>query len=323
MKVWPATALLVLAKSARGDQAHTGVPPQEMMQVLHKHNELRCQHGSPPLVWDGELASGAQRWADEGQFGPSGMAGENVAWGPIPRGMNATTFWYSEIKATQPYGITMGNVSGTERYAQVVWRDTSKIGCGTSSRLHIVMWVCWYAPPGNTANYTEQVLRPSKKLEECLYEKHTPTVAADAVAQEFTWAFQGNAPCTESGYIRAVACQDTADPSLCASDQFVVVDFGVSSSAAGLPTGSIEDQIFAIESASIADKRAPVLLQIDILTGNVVFESRKLDVDGALVFKQKASGSNLKLRMRADGYGEVVSTSCSGRLYIVCNQRLG
>ena len=46
-------------------------------------------------------------------------------------------------------------------YTQMVWKDTTKIGCGEASNTDVTYLVCRYTPPGNypgdTAYYENQL----------------------------------------------------------------------------------------------------------------------------------------------------------------------
>jgi hypothetical protein len=160
----------------------------EMQQVLDKHNVYRCMHGVPLLTWDDAVAANAQAWADNGVYEHSSneqrvingeQCGENLAWGyPQYSGTESTVAWYDEIKYTDPCGTATsmqdshpaGEAIG--HYTQVVWRGSTKLGCGkgrsTVNANSGDFWVCQYCTAGNYAGQFEQnVNAPIKSWSEC------------------------------------------------------------------------------------------------------------------------------------------------------------
>merc|ERR1712172_331910 len=86
--------------------------------------------------------------------------------------------WYSEIEHTSPYGLAQS--SSTEdgetvgHYTAVVWKSTTKLGCGTAEFMHHSgtvrdYWVCQYGSSrGNTNGlFGDNVLAPIKSEAEC------------------------------------------------------------------------------------------------------------------------------------------------------------
>ena len=78
--------------------------------LLLRHNQLRCIHGAPPLVWNEAVAASAQAWADRGIFehspdsnkiaAPAGPAGENVGtaeWDDTSGDAQAWTYFMGDI----------------------------------------------------------------------------------------------------------------------------------------------------------------------------------------------------------------------------------
>ena len=150
-------------------------PPRFFSGVLNAHNRIRAKHNLKPLKWSDKLAKYSQEWADHlgrGQsckmYHRSGSPpyGENlfissaVIWTQdnkeVSRERNrvgirdVVKVWTDEEKwfnyktnSCQP-GQQCGH------YTQVVWRETSEVGCavkycGDQSQ----NWVCSYNPPGN------------------------------------------------------------------------------------------------------------------------------------------------------------------------------
>merc|ERR1719428_2474093 len=135
-------------------------------------------HGVPCMTWNEEIAKNAQKWADAtgGQMKHSDKAsrsdvggfaylGENLAFGDGVAGAKAVEMWYSEIKDTDGGKVT-GFDHKTGHYTQNVWKASIALGCGEKGKLV----VCQYGPGGNSGNYAENVLPPTKSEDVCQAE---------------------------------------------------------------------------------------------------------------------------------------------------------
>ena len=140
-------------------------PPSNAVEtrLLAAHNTERARVGTPPLRWAGNLEAEARVWAralidsnrfehDPAQHGH----GENLwtGWGGrvwTPEEMIGE--WIAE-KANYRHGV-FPNVSRTGRwsdvghYTQLIWRDTTHVGCAVETRGDRSVLACRYAPPGN------------------------------------------------------------------------------------------------------------------------------------------------------------------------------
>lgn len=136
---------------------------------LNAHNEKRAKHCAPPLEWSATLAKVAQTWAEQLKakgcaFGHSNnnKYGENLAAGTIGALDPETTvgMWYDEIKL---YKFPNGGFSlKTGHFTQVVWKSTTKVGCGHVQCNGNDIYVCNYDPPGNwERQYSKEVLPTS------------------------------------------------------------------------------------------------------------------------------------------------------------------
>jgi len=159
--------------------------------ILDMHNELRSrvakgeEAGQPKasdmraLVWNNELEAVAQRWADQCTFGHDSnramldgtSVGQNAYMSmssqvstseEMMRTMdNAVTAWYNEV--TNP-GFDPADIQpfkfgyGTGHYTQVVWAETSQVGCGwayySEGGWQRSLVVCNYAKAGNYIGQT-------------------------------------------------------------------------------------------------------------------------------------------------------------------------
>merc|ERR1712190_573524 len=87
--------------------------------------------------------------------------GENLASGVTDA--RAVDMWYREIDHTNG-GLTNAYSSATGHYTQVVWRETSRLGCGIQGTL----LVCQYGTTGNMrGEFQRNVLAPSRGEEPC------------------------------------------------------------------------------------------------------------------------------------------------------------
>jgi len=145
-------------------------------ELLDRHNAYRCMHEAAPMTWDGTIAEVAQSWADKGKFehAPDRVRtdvagfrylGENLAWNL--KGGEAVDRWYDEIACTSPKGKVASLSQGVCRpghYTQVVWKSTTKLGCGYAND----MTVCMYGPAGNyRGKFDDQVPMPTKTAAQC------------------------------------------------------------------------------------------------------------------------------------------------------------
>ncbi|GMM35912.1 hypothetical protein DASC09_032370 [Saccharomycopsis crataegensis] len=136
--------------------------------ILYEHNAKRALHGVPDLTWNDTLATYAQNYADEytcpsdGSLVHSGGPyGENLASG-YASSFAVVDAWYAEIK---DYDFATAGTDGfsesTGHFSQVVWKDTTDLGCGykkcgTSFGYYVI---CSYYTAGNVIgeDWTEEV----------------------------------------------------------------------------------------------------------------------------------------------------------------------
>jgi hypothetical protein len=155
------------------------------------HNAVRAMVQTtpalPPMVWSPTLAAYAQDWTDNlaktacaqprhrsSQELQAKGYGENLAVAggsrpPMTTAQFAVDGWAGEV-ACWTYGtFSAPGYGGTEKcdpacyqklnsdgcghYTQVVWRNSTQLGCGvsscTSGGVTYDIWICNYAPPGN------------------------------------------------------------------------------------------------------------------------------------------------------------------------------
>ncbi|CAH9071543.1 unnamed protein product [Cuscuta epithymum] len=138
-------------KSAIGSQKSAVIN-----QFVDGHNRARASVGVPPVSWNESVAAyaeayAAQRAGDCEMEHSEGPYGENIAegYGEL-KASDAVNMWVGE----RPYYDHASNscTGGEEcgHYTQVVWRDTTSIGCAREVCRNGWMFVtCNYYPPGN------------------------------------------------------------------------------------------------------------------------------------------------------------------------------
>lgn len=139
-------------------------------QILDAHNKERAGLGLPPLTWSKELAEDAADWArhlaEIGRLEHSDpkdrgghRVGENLCMGTAGGYTPAVMVegWIAEkrdfLYGTFPAvtGAASGDWHLVGHYTQVVWRNTTEIGCAKASTGTWDVLVCRYNPAGNTA----------------------------------------------------------------------------------------------------------------------------------------------------------------------------
>lgn len=148
----------MLAALILGGSAHAQEDPGSTAELLAAHNAYRADLGLPPLRWSGQLAEKAQSWAEHlaeiGQLEHSGP-GQNLAM--AASGTQSLTqlvdLWGSEqanfTNGDFPEISTTGNWMDVGHYSQLVWKATTKVGCGVADGNGLDFLVCDYDPPGN------------------------------------------------------------------------------------------------------------------------------------------------------------------------------
>lgn len=131
-------------------------------EILTAHNKYRQAVGVPPLQWSNTVASSAQQWANQlaatrrFQHSNNRRYGENLWMGTAGRFtfMQMVNSWGSEKKyfipnRTFPNVSSSGNWADVGHYTQIIWRNTTQVGCGLASGGGNDYLVCQYSPPGN------------------------------------------------------------------------------------------------------------------------------------------------------------------------------
>ena len=139
-----------------------GSEPGDLKGMTDAHNRYRQKTGVPNLVWDANLASYAQQWANYLKSTKNcGMQhrprsgtyaqkyGENLAWssGRHMSPYDVVKMWYDEISDYNYSNNSCRSVCG--HYTQVVWKKSKRVGCALATCGRAEVWACNYYPPGN------------------------------------------------------------------------------------------------------------------------------------------------------------------------------
>ena len=147
------------ADEPMGSRLSTG----EMKTLLSLHNEARRDVGVAPLVWSKSLAVYAQLWADHLASTSCRMEhrprsgrwkqvyGENLLIGKTGyHGVeDAVRAWEGEKSGYHGATLNPSNWYPSGHYTQMVWKNTSRVGCAKAECRGNVIIVCNYDPPGN------------------------------------------------------------------------------------------------------------------------------------------------------------------------------
>lgn len=156
----------ILFLAALASPAMAQVPAMSPVEarLLAAQNRERAAIGAPALVWDSQLARDALNYGAVlsalGQLQHSPKESrpgqrENLWMGTTgaysPEQMVST--WSAEKRFFRP-GIfpavsTTGNWLDVAHYTTMIWRSTTRVGCGVYRTAEWEYLVCRYSPPGN------------------------------------------------------------------------------------------------------------------------------------------------------------------------------
>ncbi|GMI37087.1 hypothetical protein TeGR_g13245 [Tetraparma gracilis] len=160
----PAILLLLLLTNPYS----LGILDSTQRRFLNAQNAARRKHCDPPLpalTWNRAAYSSSLIAAKtctfaHGQSGEAGAGfGENLCSGHATL-EDCVEAWYNEIDDPGYDFQDPGFAFGTGHFTQVVWKDTTSVGCAICEESKI--YVCQYDPPGNViGGYEENVFEPA------------------------------------------------------------------------------------------------------------------------------------------------------------------
>ena len=134
--------------------------------MLVEHNAARAEVGVGPAQLNSSLNQQAQDYAEDlaasGLFQHSGSAdrpnqGENLWRGTASRFtyQEMADGWISEkqyyVHDRFPYVSSTGNWADVGHYTQIIWANSTELGCGLATGQGWDVLVCRYSPPGNVS----------------------------------------------------------------------------------------------------------------------------------------------------------------------------
>ena len=148
----------------------SGLSGTQIQAFLNSHNNNRAgvnppARSMPSMSWSDDLATNASNWASQCVWSHSRTpnVGENLyaTSARMPVGnfdpTTAVNSWGGEKVNYNYNNNSCANGQECGHYTQVVWADSTKVGCGVSNCPSIsglpwnggTMVVCQYSPPGN------------------------------------------------------------------------------------------------------------------------------------------------------------------------------
>ena len=130
---------------------------QEINVLIERHNYWRADVGVGPIEWSDDLARESLKWAKKLKNDKCGFYHSDMKWGenlwkgttgafPVSQVVDS---WASE-KSDYSYesnDCQPGKMCG--HYTQIVWKNTTRVGCAKVECDGMTLWVCEYDPPGN------------------------------------------------------------------------------------------------------------------------------------------------------------------------------
>ncbi|KAL6880391.1 hypothetical protein ACP4OV_011956 [Aristida adscensionis] len=157
---WLGVALAMAAAAAVAPPCAAQNSAQDFVDL---HNAARAEVGVGPVSWDETVAAYAESYARQhagdcklvhsgGPYGENlyGAAGVGTQW----TAKDAVDAWVGEKQYYHHDGNSCSAPEGQSclHYTQVVWRDSTKIGCArVVCNDNGIFIICSYSPPGNYA----------------------------------------------------------------------------------------------------------------------------------------------------------------------------
>ncbi|CAA6655719.1 unnamed protein product [Spirodela intermedia] len=126
--------------------AHIVLAQNDPSDWVTLHNDERSKVGVGPVSWDEEVAAFAESYANQDitVCKTRGHSGDRAA-----TASDAMSLWASEGDDFDKSTKTCAEGKECGHYTQVVWRDSTAIGCARAVCNDVVFIICNYSPPGN------------------------------------------------------------------------------------------------------------------------------------------------------------------------------
>ena len=135
-----------------------GLSEQEQVAILKYHNKIRAGVNIKPLVWSNELTQYAKKWVStlvnngcKLQHSSNANYGENLFMGTLGyyTVIDGVKSWEKEKTGYSGEFLNSANWRNTGHYTQIVWRNTTELGCATTICNNNLIMACNYNPAGN------------------------------------------------------------------------------------------------------------------------------------------------------------------------------
>jgi len=136
----------------------TSLSEKEQLAVLKYHNKIRAKVNLNPLIWSNELAQYAKKWVAnlanndcKLQHSSNSNYGENLFMGTLGHYtvIDGIKSWENEKHNYSGEDLNSANWRNTGHYTQIVWRNTTELGCATTVCNNNLIMACNYNPAGN------------------------------------------------------------------------------------------------------------------------------------------------------------------------------
>ncbi len=138
-------------------EKNSNLSQEEIDVLINTHNKWRKEVGVPTLTWSDDLSKIAEKWAKE--LKKQGCAFKHSKYQYGENLFTGTTGYYNAEYVVNAWGsekefysykknkCDKGKMCG--HYTQMVWKNTTKVGCAKIICGGMETWVCEYDPPGN------------------------------------------------------------------------------------------------------------------------------------------------------------------------------
>jgi uncharacterized protein YkwD len=127
--------------------------------MLAVQNKYRSELGVPGLAWNDSLAKESLKWAEHltdinTMKHSETTAGENIASGLNVDYVTLVDISWGKEKSDFVYGAfpncsKSNNWQHVGHYTQMIWKNTTEVGCAIAKKKEKMFLVCRYNPPGN------------------------------------------------------------------------------------------------------------------------------------------------------------------------------
>lgn len=161
IRFWGFSTIAFVTTSLVGSYGTVAFADTQAEVLLDAHNQYREEVGIATLEWSATIAASAQEWADylasTDSFSHSSVDyGENIWKGSAGFYSLAdmVNSWGEEKQyfipdSAFPELSTTGDWGDVGHYTQIVWANTTEVGCGLATGSGWDVLVCQYNPPGN------------------------------------------------------------------------------------------------------------------------------------------------------------------------------